>query len=105
MGLCGKGQGLLFLCEVALGNMYELLQAGNITKLPDGKHSTKGVGCWQPDTKSHVELEGEGVTVPIGTLKQDLVTGKALQYDEFIVYDTSQIKMRYAVIVEYKPKW
>lgn len=103
MGMYGKGQGILFLCEVALGNMYERLQAENVTRLPDGKHSTKGLGNWQPDTESHVEI-GD-VTIPIGKLMQRSTTGKALQYDEFIVYDSSQIKMRYAVVVDYIPKW
>lgn len=34
--------GLLLLCEVALGDVHELTQAKNITKLPDKKHSVKG---------------------------------------------------------------
>ena len=38
--------GLMLLCEVALGNMYELTGAKSITKLPQGKHSTKGKCCW-----------------------------------------------------------
>jgi len=103
MGLNGKGQGLLFLCEVALGNMYERLQAENINSLPDGRHSTKGVGIWQPDPEQHIEIDD--VTVPIGRLKQGSVSNKALQYDEFIVYDASQIKMRYVLVVEYDSKW
>lgn len=102
MGLYGTGKGLLFLCEVALGNMYERLQAETITQLPSGKHSTKGVGCWQPDPDSHIEIDD--VTVPIGTLKQTSTAGKALQYDEFIVYDTTQIKMRYVVVVDLRSK-
>lgn len=102
MGLNGKGQGLLFLCEVALGNMYERLQADHIDVLPDGRHSTKGLGIWQPDPEQHIEIDD--VTVPIGQLKQGTSINKSLHYDEFIVYDTSQIKMRYAVIVEYNPK-
>ena len=32
----------MLLCEVALGNMYELLHAKAIEKLPKGKHSCKG---------------------------------------------------------------
>jgi poly [ADP-ribose] polymerase len=98
-----SGYGLLFLCEIALGNMHERLQAEHVTTLPDGRHSTKGMGCWQPETNSHVEI-GD-VTVPIGKLKQGAISGKALQYDEFIVYDTSQIKMRYVMVVKYTSKW
>ena len=33
--------GLLLLCDVALGDMYERTQADYIEKLPKGKHSTK----------------------------------------------------------------
>jgi hypothetical protein len=102
LGLSGAGTGILFLCEVALGNMYERMQSEQITKLPDGKHSTKGVGIWQPDPDSHVNMDD--VTVPIGKLVQGSTAGNALQYDEFIVYDSSQIKMRFAVIVQYTPK-
>lgn len=101
---CSKnGMGLLFLCEVALGNMYERLQAENIKKLPYGKHSTKGVGINTPDTDDHVVV-GD-VTIPIGKLVKSNMTGCALSYDEFIVYDVSQIKMRYVVVVDQKSKW
>lgn len=34
--------GIMLLSEVALGDMHELNRASFITKLPDGKHSTKG---------------------------------------------------------------
>lgn len=94
------GLGILFLCEVALGNMYERLYAESITQLPPGKHSTKGLGMDQPDTETHVTIDGD-VTVPIGRLLRGSNTGR-LQYDEFIVYDASQIRMRYAVLVDLK---
>lgn len=105
MGLTQRGVGMMFLCEVALGNMYERYQSEHVTKLPDGKHSTKGVGISQPNTDTHVMI-GD-VTVPIGKLESSSTStsGKSLQYDEFIVYDTSQIKMKYAVVVDYQPKW
>lgn len=98
LGLSGNGIGIMFLCEVALGNMYERLQSENVTKLPSGKHSTKGLGCWQPDPDTHVEMDD--VTIPIGKLTQFSTAGKALHYDEFIVYDNSQVKMRYVVVVQ-----
>ena len=37
--------GLLLLCDVALGDMYERTQADYIEKLPKGKHSTKVSLC------------------------------------------------------------
>ena len=36
--------GILMLCDVALGSMYERKAADYIEKLPKGKHSTKGLG-------------------------------------------------------------
>lgn len=44
-----KGQGLLLLCEVALGEMQEEKQANYIKKLQSGKNSCKGnkfFNCW-----------------------------------------------------------
>lgn len=99
---CSHGDiGLLFLCEVALGNMYERYQSEHITKLPQGKHSTRGLGSNQPDESTHVEI-GDNVIVPIGKLKatKDAQT-RSLLYDEFIVYDISQIKLKYLVLVDY----
>lgn len=93
------GLGVLFLCEVALGNMYELKVAHDVTALPQGKHSTRGLGIHTPDIDTHVEIDNN-VIVPIGKLQPSDATGKSLQYDEFIVYDTTQIKLRYLVLVK-----
>lgn len=42
--------GILLLCEVALGDMSEKLYADYYaSNLPDGKHSTKGVGRTAPN--------------------------------------------------------
>jgi hypothetical protein len=103
LGMYQKGQGIMFLCEIALGNMYDRIQGEHIISLPYGKNSTRGVGRVRPDPLSHVDMDD--VTVPIGNLVDSGIAGCALQYDEFIVYDTSQIRMRYAVIVEYNPTW
>jgi len=45
-------QGILLLCQVALGEMNELVAADyNADKLPPGKHSVKGLGRTEPDPK------------------------------------------------------
>ncbi|KAJ8272577.1 hypothetical protein GJAV_G00090860 [Gymnothorax javanicus] len=52
-----KNVGLLLLCEVALGDSRELVDADyNAAKLPEGKHSTKGLGQTGPDPKNTVTL-------------------------------------------------
>jgi len=85
--------GLLLLCDVALGDMYERDQADYIEKLPAGKHSTKGVGKTSPDPAEFTEIEG--ARVPYGKgCKNDGVTS-ALLYNEYIVYDVAQIHSKY----------
>ncbi|KDO87189.1 hypothetical protein CISIN_1g043135mg, partial [Citrus sinensis] len=81
--------GVLLLCEVALGDMSELLSANSdADKLPDGKLITKGVGQTAPDP-----LEAE-----------TLEDGGHLLYNEYIVYSVDQIRMRYVVQVNFKYK-
>ncbi|XP_049361825.1 LOW QUALITY PROTEIN: poly [ADP-ribose] polymerase 2 [Solanum verrucosum] len=92
--------GVLLLCEVALGEMNELLSANyDADKLPSGKLSTKGVGATAPDPKASQILE-DGVIVPLGNPKNQRKQGSLL-YNEFIVYNVEQIRMRYVIQVEF----
>ncbi|XP_039012015.1 poly [ADP-ribose] polymerase 2-like [Hibiscus syriacus] len=92
--------GVLLLCEVALGDMAELLQAkSDADKLPDGKLSTKGVGATAPDL-SEAETLDDGVIVPLGKPREQKREG-ALWYNEYIVYNVDQIRMRYLIQVSF----
>lgn len=93
MGAASGSYGIMFLCEVALGNVYDRTYAENIRQLPAGKHSVRGVGQYQPDESDHVEHEG--YTIPIGEPQH---SPSNLYYDEYIVYNVSQIRMRYMVV-------
>lgn len=96
--------GLLLLCEVALGNMYERYEADYIEKLPKDKHSTMGRGQTQPDP-SIVHKMDDSVEVPYGPPVQAKLNKKsALLYNEYIVYDTAQVKARYLVKMNFKYK-
>lgn len=90
--------GLLLLCEVALGTMYERMQADFITKLPSGYHSVKGVGRSAPDPNESSKIED--IHVPLGPLKETSVVGSLL-YNEFIVYDPAQVRIRYLIQTEF----
>lgn len=93
--------GVLLLCEVALGDMAELLTANyNADKLPEGKLSTKGVGATAPDFSEAQMLE-DGVAVPLGKPKEQLSSKGALLYNEYIVYNVDQLRMRYVVQVNF----
>ncbi|WCJ22229.1 Poly [ADP-ribose] polymerase 2 [Euphorbia peplus] len=94
--------GVLLLCEVALGDISEQFHAKyDADKLPQGKLSTKGVGATAPDP-SAAKILGDGVIVPLGKPKEQKSPKGSLLYNEFIVYNVDQIRMRYVVQVNFK---
>uniref|UniRef100_A0A8C2CV44 Poly [ADP-ribose] polymerase n=1 Tax=Cyprinus carpio TaxID=7962 RepID=A0A8C2CV44_CYPCA len=98
-----NNQGLLLLSEVALGNSNELVDADhNADQLPSGKHSTKGLGQTAPDPNNYVALDG--VTIPMGPSVKTGVGqkgGYTLLYNEYIVYNPAQIRMKYLLRVQF----
>ncbi|KAL6564174.1 Poly [ADP-ribose] polymerase 2 [Orobanche minor] len=93
-----------FYVSVALGDMAELLTANyQADKLPAGKLSTKGVGSTAPDLSEAATLEN-GVVVPLGRPKEQPGPKGALCYNEYIVYNVEQIRMRYIVNVNFNFK-
>ncbi|XP_023280201.1 poly [ADP-ribose] polymerase 2 isoform X2 [Seriola lalandi dorsalis] len=95
--------GLLLLCEVALGDSNELVDADyEASSLPAGKHSTKGLGQTGPDSKNSVTLDG--VTVPMGPGVKTGVgknSSYSLLYNEFIVYNPAQTRMKYLLRIQF----
>ncbi|EDO46812.1 predicted protein, partial [Nematostella vectensis] len=96
--------GLLLLCEVALGNMHELKHASFIKKVPKGKHSVKGLGKTAPDPSATHTFE-DGTIVPKGKGCPAPVKDSSLLYNEYIVYDTAQINMKYLLKTKFKYKY
>ncbi|XP_016055036.1 PREDICTED: poly [ADP-ribose] polymerase 2 isoform X2 [Miniopterus natalensis] len=98
-----KDTGLLLLSEVALGQCNELLEANPEAEgLLQGKHSTKGLGKMAPDPASFVTLNGS--TVPLGPAHDTGILnpeGYTLNYNEFIVYNSNQVRMRYLLKVRF----
>lgn len=94
------GYGIMFLCEVALGNCTEHATAANINLLPPNKHSLLCRGNYSPEPENHIEIDGD-VVVPIGKPVNSSVQ-RGLIYDEYVIYDMSQIKLRYAIIIKHK---
>jgi len=94
------GTGLLFLCEVALGHMNEKLQADyHASNLPRGKLSTKGIGRNAPCSSTTM---ADGMIIPNGRIGETRVKNASLWYNEFIVYDTDQIRPRYLCEFEFR---
>ncbi|KAI8850314.1 poly polymerase catalytic domain-containing protein [Chytridium lagenaria] len=95
--------GLLLLCDVALGDENALVNAdyhaGELAKKKK-MHSTWGKGKTVPDPAGFVTLE-DGVVVPCGKETQSPDKSTYLQYNEFIVYDIRQIRLRYLVKMKF----
>ncbi len=68
--------------------------------LPVDKHSTKGVGKIRPDPKNAVEIQKD-ITIPMGPGIQTFDPNVYLRYNEFIVYDIAQIKIKYLLRIKF----
>jgi len=100
--------GVLLLCEVAVRPWLELTNAHYAADQEvkrANKLSTKGVGRTQPiDWKDAGEALGhdelKGCLMPNGKSADVNPPGAYLQYNEYIVYDTAQIRTRYLLMVK-----
>ena len=109
---------VLLLCDVALGEPHELIAAqyeAAERSQARGKHSTWGVGKTCPAPDGARTLDDGALHVPMGAaapnqyLTDEIERIKAdgggkrseLLYNEFIVYDTRQVRCRYVVVVDF----
>ncbi|KAG1705099.1 Poly [ADP-ribose] polymerase 2 [Nymphon striatum] len=96
--------GFLLLSEVALGNQEKLINATDADfKLPSGKHSVMGLGQYAPDPATFSKLS-DGTDVPTGVETETNISnpnGYTLRYNEYIVYNSNQVKMRYLLKVKF----
>lgn len=98
---CTKGStdntALLLLCDVALGVTKNPSYAYDYKDLPnENEQSVKGCGTNIPTKFGTLD----GVKIATGGIqKADIQT--ALQYNEYVVYDIAQAKMKYLVKVKF----
>ncbi|KAJ7151580.1 poly polymerase catalytic domain-containing protein [Mycena filopes] len=104
-----KDIGILLLCEVAAKPFYELTQADYDASRgckTNKKKSTKGLGRtqpgkWQDAGKALGNDELIGCHMPDGPGQDTPIpAGGYLQYNEYIVYDASQIRLKYLLMVK-----
>jgi len=105
-GYCTGTTKLMLMCEVALGKIKELYRAEYMESPPAGFNSVKGMGERGPDFTKSIVLPN-GVIIPSGSMiayppvPEDIA--KTLGYysrigrNEYIVYNTSQTRMRYLI--------
>ncbi|XP_044588696.1 poly [ADP-ribose] polymerase 1-like [Cotesia glomerata] len=94
-------EGIMLLCEVALGHMAQFYTAQNMCPLPTQFNSVWGVGHFAPDQNVKTILWND-VEVPYGPIINRANTDTDLAHDEFVVYDSKQIKIRYLVHVNFE---
>ncbi|TCD65883.1 hypothetical protein EIP91_002043 [Steccherinum ochraceum] len=102
------GTGLLLLCEVAVKPFFEQYNANYDADRAchaASARATKGLGRVQPaawqdagETLEHDALKG--VHMPKGKPKENNSGQESLMYNEYIVYDPSQIRVRYLLMVK-----
>jgi len=89
------GVATFVLCEVALGKMRPLQRPDcNADRLPKGFHSTHAIGIQRPKPSESETLFGD-IEVPLGHVEN--VPSGGMGCNEFVVYNTNQIKMRFIV--------
>jgi hypothetical protein len=93
--------GLLILAEVALGTPTKRYHSDYITSLPEGTHSTYALGRSMPDPAGDLVLPS-GLVVPTGRPinQPDGYHKCSLMYNEFIVYDVTQVRLKYLLHVD-----
>ena len=112
----GQDSRILLLCEVALGNMKKLWHADiEIKGVKAPYHSVHGCGSRGPDYGQSIFFPN-GLELPVGNLvsytegdpltkNQHNLTGSfSLDHNVYIVYNTSQVRMRYLLQVAKKSK-
>ncbi|KAJ7630425.1 poly polymerase catalytic domain-containing protein [Roridomyces roridus] len=101
--------GILLLCEVAVKPFYERTQAeydADKGCKNAGARATKGLGRTQPQKwkdagKALGNDELIGCHMPDGPAQPTVVpNGGYLEYNEYIVYDASQIRLKYLLMVQ-----
>ncbi|PRP82587.1 hypothetical protein PROFUN_04892 [Planoprotostelium fungivorum] len=91
--------GFMILNEVALGDINKVLYDTYMEKAPGGTHSTQALGQIAPDAKGDFIMDN-GTVIPLGSLVK---TGhhSSCSHNEFIVYDTKQIRTRFLLKIKF----
>jgi len=100
-----NNNGCLLLCEVALGKTNDLYASDYYAdKLPSGCLSTKGCGTTNPAPSGFRTMK-DGCVVPCGASEvATLPQASSLLYNEFIVYNVNQIRIRYMINMSFDYK-
>jgi len=115
-------QGVVFLVEVALGDMHWAFQPEPTLQMPEMAHSVYGVGAQKPDIKGLIDLRSAAPNFAIeknathtksqlffhtGKMKPnpDLPSEEAQtneqRFNDFVAFDPAQVKLKYALMCDF----
>lgn len=90
--------GIVLLCEVALGDSHNCFDPGNI-ELPPGKHSVHGVGKFSPKSSKMID---DAIIACGKMIETDDAIESYVDYNEFVVYNNQQVKIKYLVKIKFE---
>lgn len=95
-------RGLILVSQVALGEVHETAEALGVDfngkSLPLGKQSVKAMGKFSSD---ETQTLPDGCIIPKGRVKGNLNSANLALFNEFVIFDTSQCKMRYLIEIKF----
>jgi poly [ADP-ribose] polymerase len=93
----------MFLCEAPLGRQHVVDQDGHhassLKTAPPGFDSVHAVGVMQHHQWTTINIDDKDVKVPQGKAGRTS-TASSFHHDEFLVYDESQVRLRYILSVK-----
>ncbi|GAB5363861.1 hypothetical protein AAMO2058_000919700 [Amorphochlora amoebiformis] len=105
----GDRTGIMFLCEAALGKeKHIVVDDSSLKKAPNGYDCVVAQGHYEPDPKNDVtfKLDGKDVVVPTGVPKKRAKYAKSyFTNTEYLVYNESQVRLRYLIKLKMPARW
>ena len=99
----GAKYACMFLAEAALGSMYEVTEDGShasrLKKAPEGYDSVHALGTSVPEEWIDINVDEKNVKIGNG-MKTEKNVKSSFYHDEFLVYDESQVRIRYVLSVK-----
>ena len=92
---------IIILCEVALGKTKKVVTRKDLSETDFTKiehDCIQGVGVNCPNANNDVVIPN-GMVMPIGDMQPSPSDDKVFHWNEFCVYNESQVKMRYMVVL------
>lgn len=88
------------MCEVALGNSQGLTAGVDVVNVPNAAfQSVHGMGYYSPNYQYI-----DGILAPFSGLVASNIPS-ALHYNEYIVYNPNQVKIKYLLKMKFNYKW